>query len=623
MDTATPTPARQLAVIPQPKPYPIVGNLFDMDPDSPTMSLVPVAVKYGPIFTLTVLGYRMIWVTSQALVAELCDETRFSKRVHNSLLELRRLAGDGLFTAFGDEPNWARAHRLLMPAFGPLGVRDMFGRMLDIAEQMMVRWERFGEADIDLTDNTTRLTLDTLALCALDYRFNSFYRDELHPFVAAMNGSLTEAASRERRPSFVSHAMLKTRRRYEADIRTMHDLAGDLLAARRLATTGPTRHDLLDKMLYGRDPVTGESLSDDNIRNQLVTFLIAGHETTSGLISFAIYLLLRNPDIQQKARATVDAVLGDAVPAIGDLPRLRYVEQILMETLRLWPTAPAFAVTPHEPTTIGDGYQVVPGDEILVLLPSLHRDPKVWGDDAEAFRPERFAPGVAEQLPPHAWKPFGNGQRACIGRGFAMQEAHLVLTLVLQRFDLSFADPAYELKVHESLTMKPKGLVIRARRRAPQVGIVRPASTPLPVATQCPNALAPGEAVAPLLLLYGGHSGSSEAFARTLGRQAAPHGYAAICRTDGRFHRAATHRRRGHTRHRVVRGPAAGQRTPLHVLAGRAGAWQPGRRAVRRVRLRQPAMGFHLPGGAHAGRSGPGPRRRLPDTRPGRSRRVG
>ena len=509
--------------IPQPRPIPIIGNLFDVDGDAPIQSLMPLAVRCGPIFKITILGYTMIWLSSQELVSEVCDETRFSKQVHNSLLELRALAGDGLFTAFGTEPNWARAHRLLMPAFGPLGVRGMFARMLDIAEQMMVRWERFGDAAFDLADNMTRLTLDTLALCALDYRFNSFYRDQLHPFVAAMNGSLSEAAARERRPPFVSNAMIRTRRRYEADVKTMHDLADGLLAARRRETGGPTRGDLLDKMLHGRDPVTGEGLSDENIRNQLVTFLIAGHETTSGLLSFAVFLLLRNPEALRKARACVDEALGTATPTVDDLARLRYVEQILMETLRLWPTAPAFAVTPHDPTTIGGCYEVVPGDEILVLLPSLHRDRKVWGEDADAFRPERFAPGAAEALPPHAWKPFGNGQRACIGRGFAMQEAQLVLTMLLQRFDLSLADPTYVLKVHESLTMKPKGLMVRARRREP----AGPTPHPGPFEKAAPARPEAGWAgpATPLLVLYGGNSGSSEAFAGTLARRSADQGY--------------------------------------------------------------------------------------------------
>ncbi|MCM3755272.1 cytochrome P450, partial [Bacillus licheniformis] len=158
-------------------------------------------------------------------------------------------------------------------------------------------------------------------------------------------------------------------------------------------------------------------------------FLIAGHETTSGLLSFATYFLLKNPDVLQRARDMVDEVVGNDTPRIEHLARLRYVEQILMETLRIWPTAPAFAVTPLADTTFGGKYAVSPDDIIMILTPMLHRDTSVWGDDVEALRPERFAPENAEKLPPNAWKPFGNGARACIGRPFAMQEAHLVLIM--------------------------------------------------------------------------------------------------------------------------------------------------------------------------------------------------
>src|SRR5205085_6721801 len=114
----------------------------------------------------------------------------------------------------------------------------------------------------------------------------------------------------------------------------------------------------------------------------------------------------------------------------------------------------------------------------LVLAPMLHRDPQVWGPDAEAFRPERFAPEVAASLPPNAWKPFGNGARACIGRPFAMQEAQLVLAMMLQRFDIAFDDPAYQLEVKETLTIKPHGLKIRARVRRDR-GIRPPSAVPM------------------------------------------------------------------------------------------------------------------------------------------------
>ena len=451
--------------IPQPKPSPVLGNLPDIDIHAPVQSMMRLAGAHGPIFKLAIGSRTVIILSSQALVNEVCDESRFAKRLHAALVNVRDIGGDGLFTAYNDEPNWVKAHRLLAPAFGPLGIRKMFPRMLDIAEQMLARWERFGaDAVIDVPDHMTRLTLDTIALCAFDVRFNSFYRDHPHPFVAAMGGALDEAGARSRRPAIVSRLNVKASRRYEADIRLLHEVADTLIAERR-SDDSDKRDDLLDVLLTGRDPVTGEGLSDENIRYQIVTFLIAGHETTSGLLSFAIHLLLDNPDVLNRVRAEVDSVLGEQTPRVEDLARLPLVGQILQETLRLWPTASAFAVSPREPTEIGGRYAVTPDDVLMVLAPMLHRDPAAWGEDAEAFRPERFAPGAAERLAPNSWKPFGNGERSCIGRGFALQEAQLVLALVLQRFDLTRADPDYRLRIVETLTIKPENLRIRARRR--------------------------------------------------------------------------------------------------------------------------------------------------------------
>jgi cytochrome P450/NADPH-cytochrome P450 reductase len=235
------------------------------------------------------LGGRTLTILSSfELIDEVCDEERFSKKISGALRILREISGDGLFTAYNDEPNWGKAHGLLMPAFGPLGLKNMFDGMLDIAEQMILRWERFGDADFDVADHMTRLTLDTIALCAFNYRFNSFYQNEMHPYVTAMVGALAEAGARSRRPGIATKMMLGARRRYEADIALQHQVADMIIEERRREPDGAAHRDLLNAMLNGRDPVTGERLSDENIRYQMVTFLTAGHETTSGLLSFAV-----------------------------------------------------------------------------------------------------------------------------------------------------------------------------------------------------------------------------------------------------------------------------------------------------------------------------------------------
>ncbi len=513
--------------VPQPPLKPVIGHLTEVDADAPIQSLMRLAKTYGPFFHLKIFDREMYVASSQALVNELCDETRFRKSVHAPLKEIRAFAGDGLFTAHNSEPNWGKAHRILMPAFGPIGVRSMFDKMVDIADQMFVRWERFGpNATIDVPDNMTRLTLDTIALCAFDYRFNSFYQTDMHPFVAAMVGALGEAGQRARRPKVVSNLLLPKVRQFQSDVGLMRSVAQDLIAERRRDPDGASKKDLLNLMLNGVDPVTGEKLDDDNIAHQMITFLIAGHETTSGLLSFALYLLLKNPEKLQKARADVDRVMGSEGPSIAHLADLRYIEYILMESLRIWPTAAAFAVHPVEATLLADKYQLGPDDTILVLEPMLHRDPAAWGDDVERFVPERFSPGSAEQIPPNAWKPFGNGARACIGRPFAMQEAQLVLAMMLQKFEFVLDDPSYQLKIHETLTIKPEGLRIRARLRRHDKPVPRAFAPIADVAPSTPATLTSSASAAiDLLVLYGGNTGSSEAFASRIANDAASRGF--------------------------------------------------------------------------------------------------
>ena len=158
-----------LIPIPQPEAGLLFGHLNQIDPHQPIQGFMRLAEQLGPIYQLEIMGRRLVMVSSQELVNELSDDSRFSKRLSLALKNIRALAGDGLFTAYNDEPNWGKAHRLLMPAFGPLGVRQMFDAMTDIADQMFTKWRRFGDqAVIDVADNMTRLTLDTIALCGFD-----------------------------------------------------------------------------------------------------------------------------------------------------------------------------------------------------------------------------------------------------------------------------------------------------------------------------------------------------------------------------------------------------------------------------------------------------------------------
>lgn len=487
--------------IPEPPRLPLLKHLHWLAGDQPAQALHQLTLNHGPLLRLEVPGRRFLVAGNHALIDEACDTTRFAKQLPAPVERLRVLGGDGLFSAYNDEPNWALAHRILMPAFSQDAMRQYHDMMLDVGLQMVDRWARLrGDEVIDLPEHMTRLTLDVIALCGFDYRLNSFYRDDPHPFVDSMVRALEEAMRADNRLQIVNMLMIQKRARFERDVSMMQQLVERLIAERRAQPHDNDARDLLGLMLHARDPITGGRLSDENIRNQIVTFLIAGHETTSSLLSFTLHALMTHPEAAQRAFEEVDRVVGgpEVLPSYEHLAQLQYLEQALFESLRLWPPAPGFVVAPTAPTTLG-GYPVTPDDPIILLLSALHRDPAVWGPDPERFDPARFDPEATAARPDNAWKPFGNGMRACIGRQFALQEAKLALALILQRFELRLADPQYQLDIAETLTFKPRNLQVRVR---PRQG--RSVSTMLVRAVQSPIDVAPEETSATQNPLHGG-----------------------------------------------------------------------------------------------------------------------
>lgn len=526
-------PSTTLVSIPRPPAKPLLGNLPDMDLDTPVQGFVRLAREYGPIYQLELPGgRRLVVISGFELVDELCDEKRFDKKVWKPLRNVRAFAGDGLFTARTQEPNWHKAHNILLPNFSQRAMQGYFPMMLDITTQMLEKWERLNADDeIDVPGDMTRLTLDTIGLCGFDYRFNSFYRQDMHPFVNSMVNALGEAMEQSQRLPIQEKLLIHKHRQFQADIEYMNAVVDRVIQERKAAGNHGNKQDLLGYMLAGIDKQSGEGLDDLNIRYQIITFLIAGHETTSGLLSFAIYFLLQHPEVLAKAYEEVDRVLGPdprVAPTFAQINQLRYVGQILKESLRLWPTAPLFALKPYEETVIGGKYMVDHSHEWSVLIPMLHRDRSVWGDDAEKFNPEHFSREAEASRPANAYKPFGNGQRACIGRQFAMQEATLVLGLLLQRFKL-IDHTNYQLKIKETLTLKPDNFKIKVSRRSPsdysseahQPVAMRPVEM-----TSAPASAVFKQHHTPLLVLYGSNLGTAEDLAHRIAADATMRGFA-------------------------------------------------------------------------------------------------
>ena len=521
----------RLSPIPRPPTKPVVGNMLSLDSSAPVQNLTRLAKELGPIFWLDMMGAPLVVVSGHDLVDELSDEKRFDKAVRGPLRRVRAVAGDGLFTADTTEPNWSKAHNILLQPFGNRAMQSYHPSMVDIAEQLVKKWERLNADDeIDVVHDMTALTLDTIGLCGFDYRFNSFYRRDYHPFVESLVRSL-ETIMMIRGLPMENLWMQKRRRDLAADVAFMNKMVDEIVAGRRRnAEAADDKKDMLAAMMTGVDRATGEQLDDVNIRYQINTFLIAGHETTSGLLSYTLYALLKHPEVLKKAYEEVDRVLGpdvNARPTYQQVTGLTYVTQILKEALRLWPPAPAYGISPLNDESIGGGkYKLKKGTFITILVTALHRDPSVWGPNPDAFNPDNFSREAEARRPINAWKPFGNGQRACIGRGFAMHEAALAIGMILQRFKLIDVN-RYQLHLKETLTIKPEGFKIKVRPRSEKErGAYAGAAPAAASVASAPRARTRPGHNTPLLVLYGSNLGTAEELATRVADLAEVNGFA-------------------------------------------------------------------------------------------------
>jgi cytochrome P450 / NADPH-cytochrome P450 reductase len=508
--------------IPAPKALPLVGNLHQIPKAGLMGHLLSVSREFEDqgIFKLR-FGSRVgIFVTHPNLVAELSDETRFRKIPGPGLRVVRKFAGDGLFTAFSEEANWGKAHRILLPAFNQRAMRGYFDLILEVCDQLVGKWRGLSGQDVLIADDMTRLTLDSIAIAGFGHRFNSFQHQSLDPFLMSLGDALSEALNVLTRLPIQQKMARKSTAQFQTDIATMNTLVDNVIAQRR--ASGSDVKDLLNLMLTAVDPETGEGLDDLNIRYQVLTFLIAGHETTSGLLTFAIMELLRAPAIMAQAYAEIDRVLpGETRPSYEHLAHLKVIERVIKETMRLWPTAPAFSLGPFEDTVIGGKWRLRKDRPVNVYAPGLHRHPSAWADPDE-FDIDRWTPEAEAAHHPHAYKPFGNGARACIGRQFALVEAKLALAMILQNFTLADRR-GYRMRLKESLSIKPDEFWVRVGLRKPgerlSFGDVVPITTNPIVVTKASGA---GQR---LSVLYGTSLGTARDIAEEIADRASADGF--------------------------------------------------------------------------------------------------
>ncbi len=333
--------------------------------------------------------------------------------------------------------------------------------MTDAIGSMIDRWREpaAAGAPIDVAAEFGRLTLNIVGRALLGIDLGG----EADRIGAAVTESLEYLESRINTPIPIPYRVPTPRNlRARRAIRTFDAVVADILASRR-REPGVDRGDLLSMLLEARDEETGSSLSDRELRDQIVTFIGAGHETTAVALSWNFYLLSRHPDADARLRDEVDRTLGGRIPTVDDLPGLAFTCRVIEESLRIYPPVYGTVRDVKEEDEIG-GYRI-PARTMIVLAPYVtHRHPEFW-PDPERFDPDRFLPEAAAARPRFAWYPFLGGPHQCIGQEFAMMEATLAVAMVLQVFRLRLA-PGAVVEPKPLVTLRPRAgvpMILEAR----------------------------------------------------------------------------------------------------------------------------------------------------------------
>ncbi len=355
----------------------------------------------------------------------------------------QRLVGNGLLTSQGE--HWKRARRLSQPAFHRERIATYADTMVDFTQRLTSQWQA-GEIR-DVHRDMMRLTLEIVVKCL----FSSDVSDDVDDVGATLKELVKPFAS-QATLGWILNNRLPTpyHFRFHALAKKIDNVVYRIIAERR--ASGKDEGDLLSMLLAARDE-DGSRMSDRQLRDEVMTLFLAGHETTALTLAWSWYLLGTNPDAETKFHAELDEVLDGQEPTMADVPRLKYTEQIAKESMRLYPPAYGLGREAIDDCEIG-GYHVPKGTQVFMFQWATQRDGRFY-DKPLAFRPERWTEDFIARLPKYAYFPFGGGPRACIGASFAMMEIILCLATVGQRVRLELV-PDHPVTIYPAMSLRPK-----------------------------------------------------------------------------------------------------------------------------------------------------------------------
>jgi cytochrome P450 len=437
--------------IPGPRGNPLLGSIRDIQRDN-IQTFMDAWREYGDIVHFRGPLTINLLVHPDYIQHVLKDNTRNYTRPKFVQDKLKSIVGEGLVANEGEV--WLRSRKLTQPAFHNEIVAGLAEIFAETTGEMLEGWDAYAERGepVDVKSAMMQMSLTNLARAL----FKADLREELGKIEPAVQFALAHTQKRLTSPVDPQRFPLPSVKRFEQGLKTLDSIIYRLIAERRQGDGQGT--DLVSMLLAARDEETGEGMSDEQVRDEVIGFFIAGHETVSSALSWTWYLLSKNPESWRKMKEEVDQVLDGRRPTVEDVSKLTYTTNVLWESMRLYP--PIFVLMRYavEDDEIG-GYHVPAGSNIVLCAYVTHRHPDFY-PNPEGFDPDRFSPEFVKSLHRMAYFPFSGGPRKCIGHTFAMMEMPIVLAMVTQRYKLNLMpgmpvvpEPAISLRPRDALLM--------------------------------------------------------------------------------------------------------------------------------------------------------------------------
>jgi cytochrome P450 len=402
--------------------------------------------EYGDIAHVRMFNVDIYMVAHPEGIKHVLQENHRNYTKSIDYKVIAQLLGQGLVTSEGSL--WLRQRRLMQPMFHRQKVAAFGSMMTDCTLAMLDRWRGYVEArePFDVVPEMMRLTLEIVgrALLTMDLTGQA---DVIGRNMTIANERFGEFDLASLVPWLPTRSNLRLKR----SVRTLRDIVLEIIANRR--REGKDYGDLLSMLLAVRDEETGEGMDNEQLRDEILTLILAGHETTANALGWTWYLLSQNPEAEQKLHAELDEVLEGRTPTMADLANLNYTGMVIDEAMRLRPPVWAVGRAAIEDDEVM-GYRIPKGGNVMLSQWLAHRHPAFW-ENPERFEPERFSSERAAGRSRYAFFPFGGGPRMCIGNMFALTEAQLVLATVAQKYRLRMIEN-HPIELQPLVTLRPK-----------------------------------------------------------------------------------------------------------------------------------------------------------------------